>query len=76
MMIFNSENDIIFLMMSCMFSLFYLQALEKLDSGVFNFWLFSELAIWTGILPGVLNTQEILYVRIFIGIFVVNWYVK
>ena len=32
-------------MMSILFSLFYLKALEKLNLEVLNFWVFSELAI-------------------------------
>ena len=44
-------------MMSSMFSLFYLQVLEKLDSQVLEFWLWPELAISEGFWLDVSNMQ-------------------
>ena len=43
--IVNSKNKLVWLMMSSMLSLFSLQALEKLDLEVLDFWLFTELSI-------------------------------
>ena len=55
-------------MMSCTFSLFSLQVLEKCESEVLDFWIFQNWLFWTGIRLVVTNMQEFLYVRIFIGI--------
>ena len=43
--IFNSKNRLVWLMMSSMLSLFFFEALEKLDLEVLDFWLFTELSI-------------------------------
>ena len=43
--IINFRNDLIFLMVSCMFCLFYFQVLEKPDLEILKFWTFVELAI-------------------------------
>ena len=43
--IYNSKNNLFWIMMSSMLSLLSLQALEKLDLEVLDFWLFAELSI-------------------------------
>ena len=43
--ILNCKNDLVWLMMSSTFSLFFLQVLEKLNLEVLDFRVFSELAI-------------------------------
>ena len=44
LVIFNSKNNLVWLMMTSMLSLFSFQALEKLDLKVLDFWLFTELS--------------------------------
>ena len=43
--IFNSNNKLIWLVVSSMLYLFSFRALEKLDLDILNFWLFTELSI-------------------------------
>ena len=64
------------LMMSSMFPLialqvFPLQVLDKWDLVVLDFGILTWLSIFTGIQISVSNRQELLYVYIFIGIFIV-----
>ena len=56
--------------MSCKFFLFSIQALDKLDYEVLGFRIFSELAIFDFIRPGISNKKESMYVHVFIGIFI------
>ena len=43
--IFHSNDKIVWIMMSSMLSIFSFQALEKLDLEIMDFWLFIELSI-------------------------------
>ena len=58
-------------MMSSMLSLFLLQVLEKLALVILDVLVHSELAIFTGIQLIVSKRQELPYICIFIGIFIV-----
>ena len=63
------KNYLIFIMVSWMFSLFYLQFLDKLELKPWTFGYFHNFPFWSGIRLGVSNMQECVYVCIFIWIF-------
>ena len=50
--IFNSKNKLVWLIISSMLSLFSFQALEESDLEVLDFWLFTELSILEWFLLG------------------------
>ena len=52
-------------MMYSILSIFYFQALDKIDLEVLEFWLFTQLSILEGFPTCFSNMQEFLYIYIF-----------
>ena len=65
------KNDLVWLMISSTFSLFFLQVLEKLNLEVLDFRVFSELAILELFLTW--RFKHLLCVRIFKGVGILVW---
>ena len=64
-MILNSKNKLVWIMMYIMLYLFPFQALDELDLEVLDFWFFTELSTLKCFLLGFSYMQELLYICIF-----------